>query len=507
MMLPCLKPSGHRGRLLIFLALLVIIPIIIKAMPAAARSGASSDPSPRPGLGVSSGVAVPVSPSAAPMNGSYHTDLQPPEGGDWPAGTRFLTREECLKLALQVHPDLVAATAREEAAIGRLRQAVSVLLPQIGSSSSYSRQGSGAGNATPIGRNYTLTGVSGQQVSDSYSWFLSLTQRLIDFGKTTHNIGAARENARAAIFNLVGARQTVLLAVNQAFYNTLLYERIMKVKEETVAQRRQHLQQAQSFYAVGSKPKNEVTQAEVDLTQAQVELVSARNDYRLALISLLRAMGLGGDTLVVPKGILEAPDWTMTLPEMTQRALEGRPELLKLRATAAAADHSLAAARNAGFPDLSGNASYGWQGAAFPLNYTWSMGLTLSTQLYTGGGLAGKTDEAGANLAAAQADLISKENNVTLEVRKYYYQMQSARERVGLAKESVRQARENFELAQGRYEVGVGSNLEFTDAQLTLSQALTDQAQALADYMKALADLEWSLGIIGVPGGDGENQP
>ena len=114
-----------------------------------------------------------------------------------------------------------------------------------------------------------------------------------------------------------------------------------------------------------------------------------------------------GAVIIAIQDLGQTPPPENMLPDLEPAVLTrvDPPDPAPAWATAAAADHSLAAARNAGFPDLSGNASYGWQGAAFPLNYTWSMGLTLSTQLYTGGGLAGKTDEAGANLAAAQAEL------------------------------------------------------------------------------------------------------
>ncbi len=63
----------------------------------------------------------------------------------------------------------------------------------------------------------------------------------------------------------------VVLNVKQAYYQVLKTKRNLVVAGETVKQFQQHLEQAKAFYEVGTKPKFDVTKAEVDLGNAQLE--------------------------------------------------------------------------------------------------------------------------------------------------------------------------------------------------------------------------------------------
>ena len=53
-----------------------------------------------------------------------------------------------------------------------------------------------------------------------------------------------------------------------------------------------HMAKAKGFYAAGSRPKSDVTKAEVDLGNAELALVEAESNIEIARASLLNAMGV-----------------------------------------------------------------------------------------------------------------------------------------------------------------------------------------------------------------------
>jgi len=54
------------------------------------------------------------------------------------------------------------------------------------------------------------------------------------------------------------------------------------VAEEAVRQFQKHLEQAKGFYEVGTKPKFDVTKAEVDLSNAKLGLIKSGSSLKIS---------------------------------------------------------------------------------------------------------------------------------------------------------------------------------------------------------------------------------
>jgi outer membrane protein TolC len=103
--------------------------------------------------------------------------------------------------------------------------------------------------------------------------------------------------------------------------------------------------------------------------------------------------------------------------------------------------------------------------------------------------------EARSNLYALRADEESVQQQILLDVRQAYLNLQAAEASISTAELGLRSAQENMDLANGRYEAGVGSPVEVTDAFAAFANAQVAYTGALYDYKIAQATIEQAMGL------------
>jgi outer membrane protein TolC len=402
---------------------------------------------------------------------------------------RALTIEEAVQIALETQPEIQSRLADYAAARIRVDQALTPLLPQLTGSWTAARtqnvSGSPGSPQTPITRTTTFW-------SDTTLARVSLSQLLFDFGKTFASTDAARKRAEAALEDVEVQRQAIAFTVKESFTNINFAQRLIRVQQQALERAELNLRSARGFFEVGTRPKSDVTRAEVDVANARVEVIRAKNAEVLARVALATAMGLPADTQVQVRDNLVYQRMPFAEGQMVGDALRGRPEVRQARVRVEEAEAELRRRFRDFFPDITGGGFYGAQRA--DMNEVWELNLALSWSLFDGGNRIHRYREAKVNVEAAQARVKAVELAIARDVEQSRYNVIEADERIQAAQKAVESAQENFRLAQGRFDAGVGTILELTDAQLALTQAQTTEAQALADYRVRLARLELALG-------------
>lgn len=423
-----------------------------------------------------------------------------------PAGARSeniasgeaLTLSKAIDLGLKNHPNILAGVSTVQVNEARIGEARAAYYPQINLNESYNRIGP-AGSRTSA---TNLSGLSSGSVNsstgpgsyDQYTSNATLSQTIYDFGKTSTQVKIEKLNTDSARSDLENIRDQIVLNVKQGYFNLLQTGRNRDVAKEAVKQFEDHLRQARGFYEVGTKPKFDVTKAEVDLSNARVNLIKAENEVRIARITLNNAMG-----------IPEAPDYQLVdslsfigyeLPyqEALEKAYSQRSDLQSLIRKKEAAQESVRLSQKGYMPTLSGNATYYYSGTGFPLDNGWSAGTTLSFPLFSGFLTKYQVLEAQSARATLLANETSLRQDIILQVQQAYSNLRDAGERISAAEVGVKQAKENLELATGRYEAGVGNPIEVTDSVVALSNAEVSYSSALYDYKVAVANIEKAMG-------------
>lgn len=408
---------------------------------------------------------------------------------------RELSLDEAVAIALATEPNIQARLSDYEAARERVAQALSPILPQLSGSWTVNRQKTqffsrqtiavGGAEATPIH-------------STSQTAQVTLSQLLFDFGKTFAATDVARNQAEVARLDAEVQKDQVILAVKEAYFDLLFAKRLVGVNAAALARAELNLKSAQGFFAVGARPKSDVTRAEVDVANARVDLIRSRNAVRLARVALNTTMGIAIDAPTEVKDLLFYQAYPLEPGRLVPEALGQRPEYRRVRALVSAADASIRQAFRDFFPNVTGFSSYGGTfrdpQSVTDLEEVWTLGLSLSWPIFDGGNRLARYREATKSLEAARSRVQALELAIGQEVVQAHLNLQEAEERIQAAQKAVESAQENFRLAQGRFDAGVGTIIELTDAQVALTQAQATEAQALADYRTAIARLERALG-------------
>jgi outer membrane protein TolC len=395
--------------------------------------------------------------------------------------------DRCIGIALKQHPSILTAASNIKAGESRVGQARSGYLPQVSGSAGYSR----ISPYTTTSRRLA-TSVSGAY--DSTNSTVALSQNILDFGKTSSQVRIQNLNLDASRSDFDNVNAQVVFGVKQAYYGLLRAKRNQEVAREVVVQYQQHLTRARGFFDIGTKPKFDVTKAEVDLSNAKLNLLKAENAFRLARVSLNNALGLA-----------DAPDYEIMdslafaragidLNDALKKAYERRPDLQAIIVKKKALEETITLQKKGYLPYVTGNASYGWGGDSFPLDQGWNLGATLNIPLFSGLSTKYQVDEARANLEALKASEESLRQSIFLDVKQSWLNLQEAADRIVTADVIVRQATENLDLANGRYASGVGSPIEVTDALVAHSNARTSYISALYDYRVSQATMEKAVG-------------
>lgn len=405
----------------------------------------------------------------------------------------LLTLAKCVEIALRQQPSMLASMYTIGAFESRIGQARSGYFPQISVQGGYSRimpmQSSGLSSGI---------GSSGDRKAyDQYSGTAALTQLIYDFGKTPTQVSIAQLNLDASRSDFETTRAQTILAVKQAYYALLKAQRGLEVSKETVTQNARHLDQAKGFFEVGTKPKYDVTTAEVNLSNAQLTLITAENTLRIAIVTLNNTMGVPNAPDYRIEDSLSPVKKDFTITQVIDTAMQNRPEIIATGRRVKAAEENISLAQKGFFPVISGSAAYN-RASVNEMTFRqdgWNAGVSVSIPIFSGFLTYHQVKEAQATYNAAKANYDLLKQNVILEVQQAYLNLIAAADKIPTSELAQRQASENLEIANGRYAAGVGNPIEVIDAQVTYTNAKTAYISALYDYNVALANLEKSMGL------------
>lgn len=406
----------------------------------------------------------------------------PPEGHP-------LSLQDCITLALTYHPLLSAGQASIEVQKARVEQALSAYYPQIDFKAGYN-------TATA---NYSGAGASTHnwKFHDLFSTGPSLNQLIYDFGRTADSVKINRENLAAEQYDLETVRQNVIFNVQQAYYGVLQSLELIQVARETLTQNQERLTQAEGFYTAGTRPKIDVTKAEVDLANAELALIRSQNNYQVARAALNNALGLKeGLRFAVDEQVDFSPR-PVLLEEILETALVNRPEMLQLKAKQRGQEAAIGLARAGHYPTLSGSVSNTWRTDTVPNDFAWdwSIGASLTVPIFSGFSTQSRVTEARAQLRNLAAREESLRQEIYLEAEEVFLNFNEALQRIAVARKAMDQAKENYELARARYQVGIGQVLEINDAEVLLANARANHINALYDFKVSEARIEKTMGL------------
>jgi outer membrane protein len=322
----------------------------------------------------------------------------------------------------------------------------------------------------------------------------TVSQLITDFGHTTNLVASARLHAKAEDQNAFATKEDVLLAVDQAFYNALQAQAVLKVAKQTVDSRQLLSDQVSALTRSKLKSDLDLSFAKVNLAQAKLLQLDAENNDQAALASLSAVLGfptmqnvvLVEDTepLVAPAG---NPD------QLIAEAFSKRPEILALEFESESAEKLRTAERDQLFPTISALGAIGDTPVGDSRLSSWygAVGVNVQIPIFNGFLFTAKTHEADLRAQAQRQRILDVRNRISRDVRTSWLDASTAYQRLSVSRQLLDQANQALDLSQTRYKLGLGSIVELSQAQLQQTQAEIGNAQAGYGYRLALAVLRY----------------
>ena len=405
-----------------------------------------------------------------------------------------LTLQDAEALAIKNHPQVQAAQLNYQASQQGVTEARAAYFPSLQGEVT----GSQANPQSRIGAGY----LSASRLWDRFGQGITLSQLITDSGRTRNLVASSRLQAQASSQQYQATRYDVLLRVNQAYFQALQAQALVKVADETVAARQLLVDQVTSLAQNKLRSQLDVAFASVDLAQAKLMLIRAQDGVTQAFAELTRALGLDQQQAYKLADEPLPPSPSADSADIVAQAFRQRPELAGLRLERESAYRFERAEHDLSLPTVSLVGVGGFiplihQQTTVPVSPEYeSAAVNVDIPIFNGGLFTARREAARFKAQAADQRVRDLEESIARDVRVAWSDSVTAYHQLDVTAELLREATMALDLAQGRYNLGLSSIVELTQAQLNLTQAEVENLGAKYDYQKSYAMLQYATGML-----------
>jgi outer membrane protein TolC len=329
-------------------------------------------------------------------------------------------------------------------------------------------------------------------------------------GPTAADIELATQPARHA------------LDPTQAYFDAVLADRLVAIAESSLAQTESVLGQTRLARQVGNQSEFDLLRAQVTRDNQMPALLQRRTDRDLAHARLKQMLNVPGpDRLTLTTGLAAESDLLQASRQVVgavpggaqdDTISVGRAPVRQVAQALRAEQEQLRIAKSAWIPTVSLSTQYGR--VAFPSSglpdlgnflTNWTVSLTASVPLFTGGRTRGQSMVAEAAVREAEARYEQVREAASLDAQHALALLNQAQAALAASQGTTEQAAKAYTIADVRYREGLSTQVELNDSRLLLQQASANAALAVRNLHVArmrvslLRDLPLGVGAITIP--------
>lgn len=335
-----------------------------------------------------------------------------------------------------------------------------------------------------------------QTQEPDYGFFsLGIVQTLYDFGRTDARYARALATREATRIGYHSQEQNIFLKTVTYYFRILQVEKVLKASDDEVAQMTDHLRMANALFEEGVVTRNNVLQAEVQLSRSKQRRLEAANQLENAWLALNDAIGAPPESRAV---LIEESRIALTnLETPAQDAVAGRAEIVAQRKLLEASEHEVKEAKSSYYPEI-----YAKLGLDYVENdrvreqVIMAATVGLKFNIFDGFAKTSRFRQSVENRSRTDLRLSQLQSDFALEYRTAVNDAKVAKERITVTETSIKQGEENLRINRDRYQEKVGTATDVIDAQTLLTQIRTEHYQAMFDYEVALARVKRARGEL-----------
>src|SRR6266436_8981747 len=277
----------------------------------------------------------------------------------------------------------------------------------------------------------TVTPIPNIEASDvSYSISV-LGRQLIFNGTTFPQIRGTFFQRDSAYFAFRNILDQLIATVKTQFYQIVVNGELIKVNEESVHLLETQLKDQQNRFEAGTVPRFNVLQAEVALYNQIPQLIAAKNNYRIAQLTLAKTLGLDFDPRRGEKPPLEVVGEMpynpreILLVDAIELGKQRRPFLKQARANVLNQIEQVHVALGGFLPTIDATGGGEWVSSPFNSSFHdiskgWIAGVTGSWPIWDSGQVYGQVKQQRALLSEAKITYDDDVRQVELEIQTAY---------------------------------------------------------------------------------------
>jgi len=387
------------------------------------------------------------------------------------AAAQALTLDKCLAEAAENNPDLAAAREALHKARFHYQSAYSTFLPQVSVGVSRGRSGS----------------ESAETPNDANSVGVSANQSLYNGGRDRAAVEEADAVREVTEWELRILEAQLTYSTCDAFARLLFAQESIAVTEVIAKRRQDNVNLLQLRYEGGREHKGSLLRMVAASRQADFDVVAAHRNVQVARRRLARLLGRS-ESDAVAEGQLEVvtPGVVTNWSALVAQTPDHRLALAQVRASKA----GVVQARGRFRPSLSANASAGRGGESWPPNNDdWSVGLSMSFPVFSGGADYLNVKSAQAEQRRTEASARSKDDELAYVLEQAYADFCNATDNVKVQQNFLEAATTRAEIARSQYTSG---QLSFDNWDLIENDLINAQKSHLASRRDAvIAAANW----------------
>jgi outer membrane protein len=385
------------------------------------------------------------------------------------SAARADTLAEAMASAYETNPQLLSGRANLRAQDEAVAQARGGLRPDVRANLEYGLDYNDARQVT-------------SETQDPFSATLSASQPLYDGGVTYNAVRGRIADVSAARAQLAALEQQVLFDAVTAYVDVLRDQQVVSFARNNVRVITEQLRATRDRFEVGEVTRTDVSQAEARLAEANANLASVLGALETSRQNYREVVGAEPLSLDPPPPL---PPLPATLQEAVDTALAQHPEMIAARFAEVSAARDVRAAIGQLLPDVSLEASTGYNDGVFENDVTDStsarVGVRAVIPLYQRGVAYSQVRQNQALASAARADITIEARERRRVAEFAWSQLEVAQAVIRAQREGVRAAQLAFEGVREESIVGSRTTLDVLDAEQELLDARTDLVSAERD--------------------------
>jgi outer membrane protein TolC len=348
------------------------------------------------------------------------------------------------------------------------------------------------------GNNYTIS----PSILDNYTTTLSVYQPVFTGFRLASSTNMAEQSTNATTEEYNRDQSELVFNIKNAYWSLFKAMQMKNVLDETVAQAKAHISDAQNLYKAGMLTENDILKLQVQLSDIEFRQADAENMVKIAKVALNNVLSISLNTEIeinsIPnRATLEYDE----LDKLVEMAIQKRPEIKSADYRIKASEAGVTMAQSSWYPQVSivGNFYYSRPNSRiFPttdeFRDTWDAGVNVSVNIWDWLTTSHQTDQAKAQLSQSEDAFGIIKDNISLEVTQNYLNFNQAKRKIEISELGVKQAEENLRVTEDKFRTGMALSSDVIDAETASTTAKVNYTNSIVDYELAIAKLDKSIG-------------